>query len=139
MRLLDTDTVTLYQHGHAALVTRVPAAASQPPGLGVTIITVEEQVTGRQAALRRAKTDAQLAHAYQVFTDNVRTLTGLHVVTFTEPAIRRFRALLTLKLGVSGMDLRIAAIGLEHGATVITRNLRDFGRVPELNCENWAD
>ena len=137
--LLDTDTITLYQHGHAPLVARVAAAVSQLPGIGVTIITIKEQMTGRQAFLRRAKTDAQLAYAYQVFTENVRTLSGLHVVTFTEPAIRRFRALLALKLGVGGRDLRIAAIALEEGATVITRSLRDFQRVPGLACENWAD
>ncbi len=116
LRLIDTDTITFYQHGREPLVKSITAAASQPSGLGVTIITIEEQVTGRQAALRHAKTDAQLAYAYQVFTASVRTLTGLHVVTFTEPTI-----------------------ALEEGATVVTRNLRGFGRVPELHCENWAD
>ena len=60
-------------------------------------------------------------------------------VTFSEPAIIRYNALLALKLNVGKMDLRIAAIALEANATVITRNLRDFERVPGLACENWAD
>ena len=42
------------------------------------------------------------------------------------------------KLNVGANDLKIAAIGLEVGAVVVTRNVRDFGRVPGLTVENWA-
>jgi len=68
--------------------------------------------------------------------DNVRTFSDMHLVTFSEAAIHRYRALLAMKLNVGGMDLRIAAIALEENATVVTRNPRDFGRVPYLKCEN---
>jgi len=60
------------------------------------------------------------------------------VLSFTEPAIQRFEQLLTLKLNVGKMDLRIAAITLEHGAVVVTRNQRDFARVPGLVIEDWS-
>ena len=113
--------------------------AFREESLGVTIISIEEQVDGRHAFLRRAKSDAQIAYAYQNFTDSVRVLSGIHIVTFSEPAIARYNALLAMKLNVGKMDLRIAAIALEAGATVITRNLRDFGRIPGLSCENWAE
>jgi tRNA(fMet)-specific endonuclease VapC len=34
-------------------------------------------------------------------------------------------------------DLRIASIALSRGLTVVTANVRHFGRVPDLKVENW--
>ena len=50
----------------------------------------------------------------------------------------RYGQLKVMKLGVRAMDLRIAAVALENKAVVVTRNVRDFQRVPNLIVENWA-
>lgn len=34
-------------------------------------------------------------------------------------------------------DLRIACIALSRGLVVVTANVRHFGRVPDLEVENW--
>ena len=62
----------------------------------------------------------------------------VQILTFTEPAILRYEQLKSLKLKVGGNDLRIAAIALEHIATVVTRNRRDFARVPGLAVADWS-
>ena len=36
-------------------------------------------------------------------------------------------------------DLLIAVIALAERATLVTRNLKDFRKVPGLQAENWAD
>ncbi len=68
----------------------------------------------------------------------IRFYTGIHLLLFTLPAISRYQQLLQMKLNVGKMDLRIGAIALEHGAIVVTRNLRDFRRIPNLTAEDWS-
>ncbi|WP_395092089.1 hypothetical protein [Armatimonas sp.] len=36
------------------------------------------------------------------------------------------------------MDLKIASIALSNQATLLTRNLRDYSKVPGLRCEDWT-
>lgn len=107
--------------------------------LALTVITVEEMLSGWHRLLRRAKTDVQVASAYNAMASAVQLMSSFEIHTYSENAIARYRFLLSKRLNVSGNDLRIAAIALEHGATVVTRNVRDFGRIPDLLVENWCD
>jgi len=40
-------------------------------------------------------------------------------------------------LGIGPMDTLIAAQAVRLGATLVTRNTREFSRVPGLKVENW--
>jgi tRNA(fMet)-specific endonuclease VapC len=134
--LLDTDSLTLFQYAQPMLVQQV---LSHPPGeVGLTIITVEEQLSGWYTKLRRARRPDDLAQVYQHLTDNVQSVARFPIVSFTRPAIQRYALLRTLNLNVAKWDLRIAAIALEQGGIVITRNLRDFQRIPGLIAEDWS-
>jgi tRNA(fMet)-specific endonuclease VapC len=42
-------------------------------------------------------------------------------------------------LAIGPMDTLIAAQAMRLGATVITRNVREFGRIPGLKVENWQE
>ena len=50
-----------------------------------------------------------------------------------------FEMLKTQRLNVGPNDLRIAATALEIGASVVTRNVRDFSRVPGLSIATWME
>ena len=136
LHVLDTDTLSLLQEGHAAVVARVATCASED--LAITVISVEEQLSGWYRRLRRAKRPEELAKVYDRLTAAVRSLSRLPILSFSEVAIHRSKALQAAKLNVRKMDLCIAAIALEHQAIVVTRNVRDFERVPNLIVEDWS-
>ena len=59
-------------------------------------------------------------------------------VPYNQAAEDQFQDLLTLRLRIGTQDLRIAAIALVNKLIVLTRNSRDFGRVPGLVTEDWT-
>lgn len=134
--VLDTDTLQLYQDGNAKVIGRVRSVA--PGNRAISVVTVEEQLSGWYTQLRQAKSAKRLAWAYRRLAATVRFLTRVQIVDFDEIAIRRYQQLKRLKLKVRNMDLRIAATVLERDAILVTRNLRDFQQVPGLRVEDWS-
>lgn len=138
MRLfvLDTDTLSLLQAGHAEVSGRV--AIHDVKEIAVSVITVDEQLRGWYTLVRRAKRAPQIAFAYDRLAKNVSFLSRTTILPYPESAIAVFESLKKAKLGVEGNDLRIAATALNLGATVVTRNLRDFALIPGLAIEDWS-
>ena len=134
--ILDTDTLSLAQRGHPKVSQE--CGARPPADLAITVISVEEQLSGWYTALRKARRPDDLARAYLRLAATVQFLAQWTILPFTTTAISRYQQLLRLRLNVGRMDLRIAAIVLEHGGTLVTRNTRDFGRVPGLVLEDWS-
>jgi tRNA(fMet)-specific endonuclease VapC len=132
--LFDTDTLTLYERMHPVVVRNVFYHLADD--VRVTSVTVEEQLSGWFATLRAARTPPQIETAHTRLSEAVRVLSGRDIVPFTAFAVR-YQTLLRQKLNVGGNDLRIASIALEVAATVVTRNLRDFRRIPGVQCEDW--
>ena len=68
-------------------------------------------------------------------------LSSVPVVSFDEAAgytYGRVRADLRSRgLTLDDPDLRIAAIAVTHGMTVVTGNQRHFHKVPGITVENW--
>jgi tRNA(fMet)-specific endonuclease VapC len=138
--LLDTDILSLYQFGEPT-VSRAIRSRS-PNELSIAVISIEEQLTGWYRLLRRVKQADQLALTYQSLAQTVRFLNRFLnqflIRSFTVGAISRYEQLVRMKLNVGRMDLRIASIALEESCLVVTRNVRDFQRIPGLVVENWA-
>lgn len=134
--VLDTDVLTLFQRGDPVVVRRVQALPL--PQLAVAIISVEEELTGWYTRLRRARKRDQLAAIYQRLTSAVRFLARFQILTFSEPAIVRFEQLRATHRRLGKNDLRIAAIVLEEGAVLATRNVRDFKQIKGLLVEDWS-
>lgn len=134
--VLDTDTLQLYQDGNQKVVSRISNLA--PAERAISVITVEEQLSGWYTQLRQAKDPARLAWAYSRLASTIRFLTRLEIIDFDQAVIQRCQQLKKLKIKVRKMDLRIAATVLERGAILVTRNQHDFQQVPGLQIEDWS-
>ena len=78
--VLDTDILSLFRGNHPVVSMRVSA---QPPSdVAITVITVEEQLTGWYTLLRRSKRHDQGARAYQHLADTTSFLGGLNILAF---------------------------------------------------------
>jgi tRNA(fMet)-specific endonuclease VapC len=136
LHVLDTDIMTLYQHGHSLVTQHV--LAHRADELALAVISVEEELTGWYTKLRHVKKRDELARVYKRLSEAVPFFARFRILSFTEPAIVRYEGLRRAHSNVGKNDLRIAAIALEHSATVVTRNVRDFQRVPGLAVEDWS-
>jgi len=134
--VLDTDILSLHQKDHPQVKLSVDAHLSDD--LAITVMSVEEQLAGWYRQLRKNQSSAQLAQVYRRLAQCVRSYARWQLLDFTVAAIQRLQQLKKLKLNVGGFDLAIAAITLEHGGILVSRNLRDFQRVPGLIVEDWS-
>ncbi len=106
--------------------------------LAVTIVTTEEQFRGWLDAIRRHNGSLRQLWAYQGLLDAVLFSQQVTILPFDQAAYQQFEALRQQKIRIGSQDLRIASITLTLGATLVTRNSRDFGQVPGLMIEDWS-
>lgn len=138
MIVLDTDHLSLLQRAGAD-GERVRTALRElqlhlsPP---TTVITYEEQIRGWMASLSAAKTMAHEIQLYRKLSRNLEFFATLTLLDFTELAAVEFQRLRAAKVRIGTMDLKIAAIALANGATLWTRNRRDFQKVPGLRIDD---
>jgi tRNA(fMet)-specific endonuclease VapC len=140
MVVLDTDHLSLLERADSEEGGRIRARLQQvpPEERATTIVNFEEQMRGWMAVLARARTLAQEVEVYRRLRQQLANYTGLVVLEFDERAATEYQRLRNARLRVGTMDLKIAAIVLAQGATLLSRNLSDFGRIPGLTVEDWT-
>lgn len=136
MFILDTDHISLFQRRDDAVSARVLSTPAVE--LATTVIMVEEQLRGRLARIRRARSDAEVVRTYRSLLATIVYFQSIAVIAFDESAQEIFNRLRAQKPRVGTQDLRIAAIALSQEATLVTRNRQDFAEIPSLQIEDWS-
>lgn len=125
--VLDTDVIVDVLRGRREVIARLADYSSAD--VGVASMTVAELLNGAVASSDPAHNEREVTR----FLGEVRVL----------PFSARSAALhAELRWAMRGQpfgpnDLVIAATALMGGATLITGNTREFGRVPGLLVESW--
>jgi tRNA(fMet)-specific endonuclease VapC len=134
--LFDTDTFSLYLQHNPEIIGNMIRHLSDE--VMVSIITVKEMWDGWAAVVAKAKTPDQVADAYSRLTNTLNELKNWPIVTFLSGAVAQYAALKKQRLNVGSNDLKIASIALVIGAKVVTKNRRDFARIPSIMIEDWT-
>jgi len=125
--LLDTDTVVDVLRGRHRVAERL--AQESPDDVAISAMTLAELLYGARCAQQPEKSEL----AVRRFAEVVRVLPFGRGAAALHGRIRYD----TRRKTIGPNDLVIAATALHAGAAVVTGNLREFARVPELTVENW--
>lgn len=137
--VLDTNHFREYlRHSTAGDFLRA-RLRERKPEVFTTIITSQESAQGWFAWINKQPPGRGQVHGYQVYQQSLESLAGLGLLGFDDDAAEVFEALLEMRPRIGTMDLKIAAICLAHDVLLLSRNLRDFEKVPGLKVENWLD
>lgn len=138
--VLDTDHLSILQWQEQPACNRLLARLDglPPDDMATTIVSFHEQVQGWLAYLGRARRAEQIVLAYAKLEAVWRSFLKMNVLSYSDEAQERFAALRRQCPRLKTMDLRIASIALVTGATLLTRNLRDFRQVPGLHVVDWT-
>jgi tRNA(fMet)-specific endonuclease VapC len=134
--LLDTDHFTLHERGHEPLRQRLEALP--PDAVGVSPIIMEESLRGRLAILSRRLDGEARIRAYAKLIETVGFFCSIPIAPFDQGCEEQFQHLQSLRLRIGTQDLKIAATALAHHTILVTRNRRDFERVPALVIEDCS-
>lgn len=138
--VLDTDHLSVLQWREEPACQRLLARLDQlpPDDIATTIISFHEQVQGWLAYINRARKPEQIVLSYAKLEEIWRWFLKMNVLSFGEAAQVRFAVLRRQCPRLQTMDLRIASVALVGEATLLSRNSRDFRRVPGLTVEGWT-
>ena len=122
MFLIDTVTLSELRRRRRNPAVVAWFETQRTSDLFLSVVSIGEIERG---FMRQRSADPAFADAFAAWLDRVLALYGERVLPFDLQAARRW-GVLSATLGNDSADLMIAATALEHGLTVVTRNVSDF-------------
>src|SRR5438445_6314516 len=141
MLLLDTDHLTILQQEGQPSYDRLRARLAEHPEepIAVTVISFQEQMQGWMAYLNQARTARGVLLAYEKLLGVLRYFSNATVIPFNQAAQAELERLRKQGIRIGTLDLRIASIALAQKCMLLSGNLKDFRKVPELSVEDWVN
>ena len=122
MFLLDTDVLSALRRRERNPEIARWVGTQRTTDLYLSVVTVGEIERG---IMRQQRRDTGFARELAIWLDRLLDWYGKRVLPVDVATARRWGRL-SATLGQDSADLLIAATALEHGLTVVTRNVRHF-------------
>ncbi|MBN2062432.1 MAG: type II toxin-antitoxin system VapC family toxin [Deltaproteobacteria bacterium] len=131
MYLLDTNIVSYWMRGDEGIIGRIQKFS--PADLSLSAITLAEILYGIEKSPVKKKERKEKIR-------QISSLLGLY--SFDEAAAGEY-AIIRSQLEREGLviserDTQIASIAMANQLTVVTHNVKEFGRIRRLKVEDWA-
>jgi tRNA(fMet)-specific endonuclease VapC len=138
--LLDTDHFSIFQRqsGDAFLNLKRRMDDFSLTNFAVSVVTLQEQILGSYAYIRQAKRSEGVIKGYWMMSQAFKDLTIFEMLDFDEAAAQIFDQINPGQLRLGVMDARIAAIARSRNLVLLTRNQKDFDKVPNLMFQDWT-
>lgn len=128
--MLDTDTCIYIMRNKPPIVEqRFKGAVKET--LCISMVTLGELTFG----VSRARFGRDARELVDDFTDRLAVIPWDRDAAWEFGALRHYLERTGKPIGI--LDTMIAAHALSLNATIVTNNVRHFGRVPDLKLENW--
>ena len=137
--LMDSDHMTaLFRGGKKRDILEARLKGIAPDDYGTSIISYEEQVRGWLDTLANAKKKVPKVFAYDELNAIRLLYERFAVWQYTPNADAVVETWIKNGVRIGTQDLRIAAIAVTNGATVLTENRRHFEKIPGVTFANWT-
>ena len=129
--LIDTNILSFFFRNHSLVVERCQAYLNDYDKINISIITYYEIVSG----LKHRDAQRQLTSFQEFISYN----TVLPLSTSSATISADIYAILRNKgTPINDIDILIAGIAIANDLIIVTNNIRDFGKIENLEIRDWS-
>ena len=129
--LIDTNILSFFFRNHSLVVERFQAYLNDHDKINISIITYYEIVSG----LKHRDAQKQLTSFQEFVSYNTVLPLSTSSATISADIYANLRNKGT---PIDDIDILIAGIAIANDLIIITNNIRDFGKIENLEIRDWS-
>jgi len=129
--LIDTNILSFFFRNHSLIVERFQAYLNDHDKINISIITYYEIVSG----LKHRDAQKQLTSFQEFISYNTFLPLSTSSATISADIYANLRNKGT---PIDDIDILIAGIAIANDLIIVTNNIRDFGKIENLEIQDWS-
>ena len=129
--LIDTNILSFFFRNHSLVVERCQAYLNDHDKINISIITYYEIVSG----LKHRDAQKQLTSFQEFVSYNTVLPLSTSSATISADIYANLR---NKGMPIDDIDILIAGIAIANHLIIVTNNIRDFGKIENLEIRDWS-